>query len=383
MTLLGCRKPYEPHIITSNTSYLVVDGAINVGPDSTIVRLSRTVPLTSYNGSKPEEGAIVMIMSDAGNSYPLTETGNGYYKTSGLNLSASNKYGLKIMTSDGKIYQSDLIDTKNSPPIDSVYYRIQNDGVQVYADTHDPANNTRYYRWEFVGTYEFHSAYNSVDVVSKVPFDTVVRRELADQIFVCWQNDHSTNILLNTSAKLSQDVITKNPITFIASTSEKIANRYSILVRQYALTTDAYNYFAQLKKNTEQLGGIFDPQPSTLHGNIHCVSNPTEQVIGYVTAGNSSEARIFISNRNLPHWQSDNSYTGCMLDTDLFERPIGGNQVVNEVQLYIYPGYHTPIFTYEPPTATHILGYVASDPYCVDCTIRGGTSKKPSFWISE
>ena len=233
-------------------------------------------------------------------------------------MTSSNKYGLKIMTTGGKAYQSDLVVAKNSPPIDSVYYRIESDGLRVYADTHDPANNTKYYRWDFEETYEFHSSFQSFDYLSTTPIDTVLPRTLDQHIFICWRGDVSSTILLNSSAKLAKDVITDNPITFIASSSEKIATRYSILVKQYALTTDAYNYFQQLKKNTEKLGSIFDPQPSELPGNIHCVSDPTETVLGYITAGSPAETRIFISNRVLPAWQSITAYTGCKMDTALY-----------------------------------------------------------------
>src|SRR5437879_5486860 len=117
----GCRKPYLPPIISSGTNYLVVEGAINTGQDSTIIHLSRTVPLSSPSGtmSSPELNASVVVESDANASYPLTDAGNGYYVAAGLNLSASNKYRVQITTADSKVYQSDFVTAKNSPPIDS------------------------------------------------------------------------------------------------------------------------------------------------------------------------------------------------------------------------------------------------------------------------
>jgi hypothetical protein len=378
----GCKQAYNPKPISVASNYLVVEGTINTGADSTIIRLSRSVPLTSTAGTRPELGAIITIVTDAGATYPLIETGKGYYKAPGLNLNTTNNYSLKISTSDGKVYQSDFVPAKNSPPIDSVYYRIQNNGVQVYADTHDPANNTKYYRWDYVGTYEFHSAFYSYLYLSTVPVDSVMVRPIANQIYVCWRSDTSTNILINSSAKLTKDIIAQNPINFIPSTSEMIESRYSILVRQYALTPDAYNYYTQLKKNTEQLGSIFDPQPSELTGNIHCVTNPSEPVLGYIAAGSSAEARIFIDNRNLPAWQSSNPYNNCVLDTDLYKRQEGADSYINEVQLYIYTGINTPLYTIQPPTAPHPIGYAASQTSCVDCTLRG-TNIQPSFWTNE
>jgi hypothetical protein len=50
---------------------------------------------------------------------------------------------------------------------------------------------------------------------------------------------------------------------------ERISSRYSTLVRQFAISPNTYNYWQNLK-NTEQLGTLFDAQPSQLVGNAHC-----------------------------------------------------------------------------------------------------------------
>ncbi|MBS1502900.1 MAG: DUF4249 domain-containing protein, partial [Bacteroidetes bacterium] len=380
--ITACRKPYAPPIITSSgggTGYLVVEGVINAH-DSTVIRLSRTVPLSSKSATKPELGASVSVISDGGSSYALLAMSGGYYSAPSLNLSETGKYGLKITTADGKVYQSDLVTVKDSPPIDSVYYRVKSNGLQIYADTHDPANNTRYYRWDYNETYEYHSAFYSFEYLSTSPVDTVLVRNPANQIYYCWRSNHSPDIIINSSAKLSNDIISQNPVTFIPSNSEKIGVRYSILVKQYALTPDAFNYYQQLQKNTERLGTIFDPQPSELPGNIHCVTTPSEPVVGYITAGAPAQARIFIDARDLPAWTYDSPYSGCRLDTDLFKRVEGSNEVVNEVQLYIYTGVHIPVYAIEPPGSNQIQGYASSDPDCVDCTLRG-TNVRPGFWV--
>lgn len=377
----GCKKPYQPVAITTDSNYLAVEGTINTGNDSTIIRLSRTVKLSSAQRSNPELNAMVMIESDAGGTYSLPDAGNGYYKAGPLGLSASNKYRLRITTAAGTTYLSDLIEARNSPPIDSVYYRIQNNGIEIYADTHDPTNSTKYYRWDYESTYQYHSAFNSFLKLVTSPQDTVVGRTLDEHIFVCYRGSKSSTILLNSSAKLSQDVITKNPIAFIASNSEELQSSYSILVKQYALTPGAFNYFQQLKKNSEQLGSIFDAQPSELPGNIHCLTNPSEPVLGYVTAGTLAQTRIFIRNRNLPAWLTTSPYSGCKLDTALFARS-QGNTTVNEVHDYIYTGLQIPVFVVQPQGAPRPIGYSASVPGCVDCTLRG-TNIRPSFWIDE
>jgi hypothetical protein len=369
----GCKKPYAPKIIATSGNYLVVESVINTGTDSTSVRLSRTVPLSSTTGAKAELGANVIIITNTGGNYPLSEKGNGYYKGPGLNSGSPDTYSLKIATSDGKIYQSDFVQAKNSPPIDSVYYRVQNSGVNIYADTHDPSGKSTYYRWDYIETYKYHSAFQSFDSVVTAPKDTIVPRNPAYQTYTCYRSDTSSSIVLNSSAKLAKDIIANNQVTSIISSSEKIEDEYSILVRQYALTPDAFNYYQQLKKNTEQLGSIFDAQPSELPGNIHCTSNPGEAVIGYITAGVPAETRIFIYTKNLPNWQPITPYTGCIMDTALF---CAGPGCENQVKDEIFPGYETPLYPVGYPI---IIGYAISGPVCVDCTLRG-TTKQPGFW---
>jgi Domain of unknown function (DUF4249) len=381
LTLLCCKKPYSPTSITNVTNYLVVEGVINTGQDSTIIKLSRTVKLSSVISTNPELHALVTVESDANTSFPLTETGNGYYVFPALSLNAST-CRLKIVTNNGKTYLSDFVPLKNAPPIDSVNYLVQSTGVQVNVNTHDPANRTTYYRWSYFETYIIHPQVRSVVKVQTVPFDTVVLRQQSDDVYTCWHSDTSSNIILGSSAKLKQDVISNNEITSIPSTSEKLFDRYSILLKQYALTSDAFNYWQQLKKNTEQLGSIFDAQPSQVPGNIHCLTSPSEPVIGYISAGSVSEQRIYIDNHKLP-WgtikQFPDSY--CAPFPYLFKDSIGVNHYVNDIPEWIYSGKVFVIGVIQPVPMGPILGYTGTYRVCADCTLRG-TNKQPNFWTN-
>src|ERR1700744_2145899 len=342
----GCKKPFDPVVLSTSNSYLVVEGVINSGSDSTFIKLSHTVKLSDKTTASPELNATVAVEGDQNTSYPLTETGNGNYSCAGLNLDNSHKYRLSIKTSNGKQYLSDYVDVVNSPPIDSISYDTQGTnagpGLNVYTNTHDANNKARYFRWDYQETWMFNSNFLSA---FKSNGDTVLARDMInDNIYTCWLSDTSSTILLGSSAKLSQNVIVNNPITAVASTSEKVGLEYSILVRQYALTVDAYNFYTNLKKNTEQLGSIFDAQPSEISGNIHSVSSPTEPVIGYISVGSTTTKRIFILKRNLPAWSAIPFYSNCMLAFDP-ENPKAGccsyvfvneqGQTINQVDEYI------------------------------------------------
>jgi len=312
--------------------------------------------------------------------HSLQSLNNGYYTSPVLNLVNTRKYRLSITTSDGKIYLSDYVTPITSPPIDSIGFNIVNNkqqgaGVQIYLNTHDPNNNTHYYHWDYVETWVFHAKYDSQYVSDGTE---IVLRTLAQQIYECYGNSISNNILLGSSAKLSQDVISQAPITFIPSTSEKIETRYSINIKQYALTADAYNYFQLLKQNTEELGSIFDAQPSQLTGNIHCTTDATLPVIGYISAGTIQQKRIYINQTQLPVWIPTYPYD-CEVDSDYFATPT--LPPVNQVQnnLIPLPTSNLALSQFFLPGGRFPAGYLATDIDCADCTIRG-TITKPSFW---
>lgn len=389
MAAESCRKPYYPPVSSTTGSYLVVEGVINSGADSTFIKISRTVKLTDKVSIRPELNAVVTVQGDQNTSYPLTGTGNGNYACSGLNLDNAHKYRLSIKTSAGGQYVSDYMDVLNSPPIDSISFNTKgtssDKGLNIYVNTHDVTNKVHYFRWDYQETWMFHANFTSA---FKSNGDTVLLRDMVnDNITYCWQSDTSNTIVLGSSAKLASDVIASQPITFVISSSEKLGDEYSIQVRQYALTTDAYNFYVNLKKNTEQLGSVFDALPTAINGNLHSVTNPSEPVIGYISVGSISKTRIFITNKQLPAWATTPFYTNCMLAFPgvpccYYLYPPGP---VNEVDAYINYNKSTYINPLIPVNAivlrpnTPPVGYTAASRECTDCTLRG-TNKKPSFW---
>ena len=385
----GCKKPYNPPAIALAGSYLVVEGVINSGPDSTFIKLSKTVKLSNANVINPVLGAAVAVQSDQNIIYPLTEAAKGYYVSPGLNLNSSHNYRLSIKTGNEQYY-SDYVPVVNSPPIDSLSFKVIDTGVNVYSATHDPTNTIKYYRWDYTETWIIHPKYDSHFISNG---DTVLPRTVSQQVYTCWRTDTSNVIVLGSAAKLAKAVIFDNPVTSLPALSPKIANEYSILVRQYALTADAYDFWVNLKKNTEQLGSIFGAQPSQINGNIHSVTNPSEPVIGYVSVGSIASQRLFISTEQLPAFGSPNENypPDCQLAENCcsyiyIPRGTFGppGDTINQVNEFInYNKGATFILIPIDPLlgGPPIPGYTASEPKCVDCTVqKGATNKEPAYW---
>ena len=359
---IGCRKPYAPSIVSANTDYLVVEGVVNPGQDSTRIKLSRTVKLNSKTSVNPEQGAAVSVEGDQNVTYVLTETSSGVYTYPGLNLDKNRHYRLRIRTSNGQEYLSDMVPVKITPAIDSIGFNLNlvNNSLEIYANAHDATNATRYYRWDYEETWRFQAKYISNFITN---FSAIVPRSPSQNITLCFSADTSSDVVINNSSKLQQDIMYQSPIVEIPSTSEKIEMRYSILVRQYALTSEAYDFWDKLRKNTEQLGSIFDAQPSEITGNIRCTSNPSLPVVGYVSVCTVPLKRIFVNKQQLPDdWLPAYPYN-CELDTAKGATFYG---------ILLNPDIDVVV-------GTTPRGYTYSSPQCVDCTIRG-TKKQPAFW---
>lgn len=375
----GCKKAFFPKEINSDSShYLVIEGVINSGNDSTIIKLSRTRKIDTLRTIDPETAANVTVESDANNAYPLNEITLGTYASAPLHLDDSHKYRLRIKTSNQKEYVSDFVPVKNAPPIDSLGFVAQSDGVHIYINSHDPADATRYYRWDYDETWQFHSKYVSTYKSNKV--DSLLARRVDEQVYNCFGSDASSMVVIANSNKLVHDIIYQAPIINIPSTSEKIETKYSILVKQYALTADAYTFWEDLQKNTEKIGNIFDALPSVNESNFHCVTNPGELVIGYLSVGSSSSKRIFISADQLLPGYSPVYPCECTLDTAFVNPPHGGTRPISDLIPANSP--FTPVSAlYLPPLNPFGLptAYSYSTILCVDCTVRG-TTTRPSFW---
>jgi hypothetical protein len=367
-----CKQEYDPKIEAKSTGFLVVEGFLNSGHGPTTIRLSRSSDLNDTT-LKPESGAQLNVQGEDGSSFPLFGNGNGEYSIAQLALDNNVKYRLQIRTPDGKEYVSDYTPVKYTPPIDSITWQRENDGVRLYANANDPQNNTKYYQWKYEETWEFHSKYYNqleyiIDPVTANPVGVAYKypdQHTDTTIYKCWNTLASSTIILGSTEKLTSDVVFL-PVQYIEPHSEKLSVLYSINLRQYAISHDEYLFLQKMKKNTEQLGTIFDPQPSQISGNLRCLTDSNETVIGYVEVTQEQVKRIFISNSQVPDWN---------YSVDCFFFEINNNK--DSIAKYGIGLMPTLVAKTDPFRG--IISFYASTPQCVDCTLRG-VHQKPDFW---
>jgi hypothetical protein len=363
---ITCKEAYNPPIASPVTGYLVVEGFINSGNGTSTIALSRTTKLDDSVTKIYEDGAQVNIEDEDGASYPLYWRNSGIYTSDSLSLNPANKYRLHIKILNGSEYASDFTAVKNTPPIDSISWQLENGGVQIYVNSHDPSNNTKYYQLKYSETWEFHSPYiKSLEYVKDPASGQIVGvaplPNADTSIYKCWRTQNPTAIILISTEKLSESKVLF-PIRYIEPRADELSVLYYIEIKQYALSKGAYLFKEKLKKNTEQLGSIFDAQPSELGGNVHCISNLSEPVVGFVDVTTEQVAKLFISHNELTNWPPVIPCTKVIVENQ------PGNYDPNLVPLSVYAYM-----------GLSIKSFYAADPLCVDCTLRG-TNVRPPFW---
>lgn len=363
----GCIERFYPDI-KDYENMLVVEGSITQEHKPYQFYLSHSFPFDDYRAEK-ESGAIVEIEDNDGNKFPCHEKKKGLYESSPDEFTgrAGKSYRLHITTRDGLHYASDWVTMRSTPEIDSVFYEYREgdlradytrlQGIQIYVNTHDPSNKTFYYRWRYTETWEFH-----------VPYTSLVKPN-AD---VCWRTDSSRNIYIASTIGLSSNLLKRQPVVFIDNSSNRLAIAYSILIRQYSLNDQGYQFYKTLVDNNQATGTLFDTPPSQAAGNIYCTTDNRIPVFGFFDASEVKTHRLSVKRENLPgSFYTTNGYDFCRL----VEIP---EQDKEQLNLYYRQGYQYYLRYFNSQLDKWMV-ILVSEANCIDCTIDG-TNVKPSFW---
>ena len=358
----GCLEPYNPPEITDNIDILVVDGFINSTDNIATVRLTKAVPLSSNSNDDIGVNAVVEVEDENGFAQTLNAEGNGYYSLLDIQTTPGLKYRISILRNDSKRYYSQFINLTSSPQIDSISFKAstQSEGIDVFVNTHDDTGESKYFQWTFDETWEYTSRYGAnYQIVN----GSIVPQELP--ISRCWISKPSSEILVGSTTLLASNTIREFPLTFIPVRSQKVSVRYSILVQQRSLSKEAYEFWTQLKKSTESLGGLFDPMPSQVLGNLYSESDTSEPVLGYFSGGEVASKRIFIRLRDLPPELRLPLVPPCAVDS------ITMDAISRTPDTYLIGSYGTPF---------PIGYYRALGKNCMDCRDDGGSIIRPDFF---
>ena len=374
LLLQSCVEPFE--IETENyENVLVVEAHISNEEKFHEVLLSRSFPL-NFTGAFPEQGAHVSILDNAGNQFHFNETSPGIY-TSSYPFSAEEGrlYTLEITTGDGKNYTSDASGFKGNTNIDSIYGVFSQNqegvpGVEIRINSSGSQGNMGYYRYEYFETYKIISRYRRYREAVVVPTNNGVRVDVIEKTIqdnTCFNGRESNEILLSNSTSLNQDRVAGSFLRFIKQTNPIFSNRYSILVKQYGISREAFSYYQSLKELSESESLFSQIQPGLLTGNMVSLNNPEEYVLGFFSVASVTERRVFF---NYEDFYNPGEYRRPFFtDPCSMEMP----KDPQTIQFFAESEFYR-LFSHDPVT-----GYIFTEAACIDCTLLG-TNEVPEFW---
>jgi Domain of unknown function (DUF4249) len=359
--VLGCLDPYAPPTDGIATDFLVVDGVINATNNIVTVKLSRATALSDATSFLAETNADVFVEDEKNQKYKLAEVSTGVYSLNQA-FDYELQYRLSI-TTKGEDIVSEFVDVIKNSPIDSLTWKADNERFSIFVNSHDFSEGKKYYRYTYEETHQYSAKFFSG---YKLVNGEAIYRTPDEWMFTCWITKPIGGILLASTENFSQNIISEFQILKIQRGDRRLWQKYSVLVQQISVDKKTYTYWEELRKMTESLGGLFDPLPYQVKGNLESVSNPDKTVIGYFSAGEVFEKRVVVSINELPR-----NYSG-VLQSSCTE----SNVKIADMHTLV-PA--SDILTYAEMMGPFVVGYFYSTPSCTDCRLEGGTNVRPDF----
>lgn len=416
LTLVSCVYPFEPLIETSD-SRIVVEGSISVGGTS-MFDIARVIPfsakpqevkpleMTGYiegeDGSRIE--AYQSRWEDPAPEKPL----HGGYYVEGLTrtvvmgpyfrasckmyfdtslASPSQRYRVHLedrMTA--AVYETDWIEVCPRPVIDELRYILDRERSELNVALSMHSDTDSHFRWYYDETWEYHSdlwashylypelMFND-STGEYQPWMALSEFSGGQNTYYCWNTFQSPQIKIFSTSEQTDNRFTDLEFHRVRSDNRKLQILYKLTVHLEAISENAYRYWQNIENNTNNQGTIFSPVPSQMTGNIHCITDPSSEVIGYISAAQAVEAEMYYDNHQ------EQFYNGP--DTDWRSIVI---EEFNDPYYFAhwYSRGYLP-YTVIPPEMGDGGGplYQWAKAECVDCTRLGGTKEKPEGWPND
>jgi len=361
--LSGCIKTFEPDFNNESVNKLVVQGLVSSIEGWQHVSVSRTSKVSEPKYI-PVNNCTIKIIDDLGQTFNLNQYEDGEYRVwmPEIFLVPGRSYKIEVITPEGEILESAFDQMPTGPEVGDIYYEIKpiptndpdiiTEGIQIYTDFIADEEDSRYYRWKLTETWEYHAQF-----AIESYYDGVVHQVSPpdSSLYFCWNTNPIANVITLSTTNFSTNTAVKFPLNYVNNRSPRLEILYSLLIEQNALSEDAYNYWDELRLNSEQNGGLYNSQPIAVKGNMINTSNPDAEVLGFFQASTVSLKRIFIE-----------PVSGLELDyqsrCSLIQLEFG----LQEIMPRDYPAY--------------LVGGTLLTKDCVECTTLGGSTDKPPYW---
>ena len=379
MMSVSCIYPFTPES-EDGSGALVIEGDILIGKE-TVISVSRTAPISDPDGYKAPPAGKVWVENDAGAVFNGVEDPKtpGRYTVDTRSADTSPNYCLHFLDSEsGKEYVSAWERVCSAPVIDSLSYNLDYDRSKLNIALSMHALKESYFKWSYVEDWEYHSLYYSqikfipiydyVHGIRTIVDGRIEKRDYYDNIYACYKHGESTQIMTFSTENQTDDRFVDLEFLPIPRDDFRISYLYKITVDLEPLTKDAYLYWENIKGNSEYNGNLFAPNPSELVGNIRCLQEPDEMVMGYVNVAQIARKDLVVSHLKANFYMSSEPVSetaSVLLDKSQYVTYFVKEEYL-PYNYYMFPGNVNE--TYWAPAR------------CVDCKLLGGTYERPEGW---
>jgi hypothetical protein len=305
LILSSCTEQYALQTNTFENA-LVVEATITNELKKQEIKITRTYRLEEE--TTIESGAVVTVTDNDNNKYTFEQKDSIYVSQTEFQAIPGKKYRLDITTNQGKSYHStsETLTTLNEiQSIDATVQTVKGDkGVEINVNSFDPTGTSKYYRYKYEETYKIIVPKWNDEMTRLAPLQpgeehqAIMILPRTKETETCYTTKKEDYIILTSTNALSEDRV-RFPIRFISNQNYIITHRYSILVRQYIQTIEAYTFYKTLKEISGSESILSQNQPGFFYGNIKSSDNPNEKVIGFFEVSSVSSKRIFFNYADL------------------------------------------------------------------------------------
>lgn len=294
----SCIDEIELNIDTEVRS-IVIDGLVTDRQNDFDLKISQSsvIGVGNDNILDPVLGATAQLQDNMGNSFPYVELEDGVYRLRDFEASRGIMYNIDITLPDGRHYQSRPAALRSSSSIDTITYAVEEETyrnnageiiteqvfqVKIATDVAD-SPQAPFLRWRIEGEYQLQESYpgalnprrcyikNNLDLNDLRVFDT--------------SNLEGTNLF--------DQIIAETTFDF------RFGEQYCLHISQYSLSEDEFEYWSNTKEIIDIEGGLFDPPPGTIRGNMFNVDDPSDVVVGYFSVSSEYFVRQFVNSNEI------------------------------------------------------------------------------------
>lgn len=301
---VSCEEYYTPKLDIV-PGLMVVESRITNDPGQNFVKLTKTLDFYNKGLEEPVVGANVELVEYTIKSIRGTESSTGYF-TFPETPQGGKKYLLRI-TYQNNIYESDVVIMPPLPTIDTLYtnhkvmksYRTDAYGGPTQVETPgreiciDAPNmpTLDYYKFQWRAIIQWK--YQSPPTFGSPPPPYYG--------WISYYQTGSFNIARPKQFSFSEQ-IKNHPILFLEydnraylDSSAQIPQGWIVMIDQYGITKESYDFHEKLNKQFSAEGSLFDPVLTQVYGNITCTTDQTKLVLGFFDLNSYHQYRYFMS----------------------------------------------------------------------------------------